>query len=92
MRDRFLDAPLARAVRAARSGVPAGSVPRPAGLTAREVEVLVLLARHRTNNEIAAELFVSPRPVTTHVANIFGKLGVANRRDAAATAARFGLD
>lgn len=91
LRDRFLAAPLARRLAEALATGPVGAAPRPAGLSAREVEVLVLLARHRTNNEIAAELFVSPRTVTTHVANIFGKLGVANRREAAAAAARFGL-
>ncbi|MBA3414133.1 MAG: hypothetical protein H0U10_02775 [Chloroflexia bacterium] len=91
LRDRLLGAPLARALEEARTDAPARTAARPAGLTEREVEVLVLLARHQTNNEIAAELFVSPRTVTTHVANIFGKLGVANRRAAAAAAARFGL-
>jgi DNA-binding NarL/FixJ family response regulator len=63
----------------------------PAGLTQREVEVLRLLASHHMDKEIAAALFVSPRTVETHVANICGKLGVANRREAAAAATRLGL-
>jgi DNA-binding CsgD family transcriptional regulator len=65
---------------------------RPAGLTAREVDVLRLLAQHQTDKEIAAALFLSPRTVSTHVANIFNKLGVANRREAAAAAVGLGLD
>jgi ATP/maltotriose-dependent transcriptional regulator MalT len=65
---------------------------RPAGLSARELEVLRLLARHQTDKEIAEALFLSPRTVGTHVANIFIKLNVANRREAATAAARLGLD
>ena len=65
---------------------------RPAGLTAREVDVLRLLTRHQTDKEIAAALFLSPRTVSTHVANIFIKLNVANRREAAAAAVGLGLD
>jgi DNA-binding CsgD family transcriptional regulator len=65
---------------------------RPAGLTAREVEVLRLLARHQTDKEIADALFLSPRTVNTHVANILIKLNVANRREAATAAAGLGLD
>jgi DNA-binding CsgD family transcriptional regulator len=65
---------------------------RPAGLTARELDVLRLLARHQTDKEIAETLFLSPRTVSTHVANIFIKLNVSNRREAAATAAALGLD
>src|SRR6266508_198022 len=63
----------------------------PAGLTQREVDVLRLLARHQTDKEIAEALFVGPRTVQTHVANILNKLGVENRRAAAAEAARLGL-
>jgi non-specific serine/threonine protein kinase len=61
------------------------------GLTAREVEVLRLLAQRRTDREIADELFISPKTAGFHVANILGKLGVANRREAAALAIREGL-
>jgi DNA-binding CsgD family transcriptional regulator len=71
------------------------SVPAPAaaphGLTPRELEVLGLLARHWTDKEIAAALFVSPRTVTSHVTGILTKLGVGSRREAAAAAAREGL-
>ena len=55
----------------------------PAGLTAREVEVLRLVAAALSNREIADRLFLSPRTVKAHVANIFTKLGVHTR--AAAT-------
>lgn len=58
--------------------------PRPAGLTAREVDVLRLLAAGRTNREIAAELVISEHTVGRHVQNMFAKLGVSSR--AAATA------
>jgi DNA-binding NarL/FixJ family response regulator len=64
---------------------------RPAGLTARELEVLRLLAQHRTDKEIAAELFLSSRTIESHVANILTKLGVANRRAAATAAGDLGL-
>jgi DNA-binding CsgD family transcriptional regulator len=58
----------------------------PAGLTEREVEVLRLLPRGLSNAEIAAELFVSPRTVQTHLTNLYGKLGVGGRAEAVAFA------
>jgi DNA-binding NarL/FixJ family response regulator len=54
------------------------------GLTARELQVLRLVAAGRTNKAIAAELVLSERTVDRHVSNIFTKLGVSSR--AAATA------
>jgi DNA-binding NarL/FixJ family response regulator len=57
-------------------------------LTAREREVLARLADGRTNRQIAAELVLSERTVETHVGHVLGKLGVANRAEAAAWAAR----
>ena len=51
--------------------------------------MLALLAQRWTDPEIAAQLFLSPRTVQTHVAHIFNKLGASNRREAAA--ARRGL-
>jgi DNA-binding CsgD family transcriptional regulator len=76
---------------------PAAGVPAPQdpggtpGLSAREREVLRLVAAGRSNPEIADALFVSPRTVTTHLTNIFAKLGVANRAEAVAWAVRTGL-
>jgi HD-GYP domain-containing protein (c-di-GMP phosphodiesterase class II) len=57
--------------------------PRPAQLTEREVEVLLLLARGLTNKEIAARLVVSPRTVQHHVAHIYLKIDRRTRAGAA---------
>jgi DNA-binding CsgD family transcriptional regulator/tetratricopeptide (TPR) repeat protein len=56
------------------------------GLTAREQEVLHLLAVGQTNRQIAGELFISEKTAGAHVSNILGKLGVASRTQAAALA------
>lgn len=56
----------------------------PGGLTAREVEVLRLVAQGKSNAEIASDLFLSVKTVARHVSNIFTKIGVSSR--AAATA------
>ena len=61
------------------------------GLTPREVEVLRLVAGGKTDREIAEELFISARTVTTHVRNILGKIRAANRTEAAGYATRNGL-
>jgi DNA-binding CsgD family transcriptional regulator len=53
------------------------------GLSAREIEVLKLVAAGRTNHAIATELFLSERTVHRHVSNIFNKLGVNSRTAAA---------
>ena len=58
------------------------------GLTARELEVLRLVAAGRSNRDIAGELFISVKTVSVHVSNILGKLGVASRTEAAAIAHR----
>jgi|SRR5450755_714214 DNA-binding CsgD family transcriptional regulator/tetratricopeptide (TPR) repeat protein len=63
----------------------------PFGLTARELEVLRLVAAGRSNQQIAAELFISPKTASVHVSNILGKLGVTSRVEAAATAHRLHL-
>ncbi len=57
-------------------------------LTPREHDVLRLLVRGRTDREIAQALYISPRTVQTHVANIFSKLGVNSRTEAATVAVR----
>jgi len=63
----------------------------PAGLTAREAEVLVRLGQGRSNPEIAAELQVSRKTVSTHLEHIYAKLGVKTRTEAALFAMRHGL-
>jgi DNA-binding NarL/FixJ family response regulator len=59
----------------------------PAGLSDREVEVLVLLARGMTNKQIGKRLFISPRTVGNHVAHIYDKTAVKTRAAAALYAA-----
>jgi ATP/maltotriose-dependent transcriptional regulator MalT len=69
-------------------GLSRKASPKPAvGLTAREVEVLRLIAAGKTNREIASALVISEHTVARHVQNIFAKLGVPSR--AAATAFAF---
>jgi DNA-binding CsgD family transcriptional regulator len=63
----------------------------PYGLTGRELAVLRLLAAGRTNAQIGAELYISPRTAGVHVTNILRKLGVSSRVQAAAQAERAGL-
>jgi predicted ATPase/DNA-binding CsgD family transcriptional regulator len=63
------------------AGLPAGS------LTAREREVVALIAAGRSNKDIARELFISPATAARHVANILGKLGYTSRSQVAAWAA-----
>ena len=63
----------------------------PDGLTHREVEVLRLVAAGRTDREIAEELIIAIRTVTTHVGNILNKTASANRAEAASYATRKGL-
>jgi DNA-binding NarL/FixJ family response regulator len=60
-------------------------------LTAREREVLVLVAQGLSNRQIAGSLVVSERTARTHVSNILGKLGVASRTQAALLAVREGI-
>lgn len=95
----------AREVRAAeRTLVDLGAVPdlaavrqvldppdRPAGLTAREAEVLAAVARGGTNRDVAGTLFISERTVARHLANVFPKIGVTTRTAAAHWARRHGI-
>jgi DNA-binding NarL/FixJ family response regulator len=61
------------------------------GLTAREREVLALVAEGLTNRQIAGRLVISEGTAIRHVANVFGKLGVHSRAEAARIAAERGL-
>ena len=63
----------------------------PSGLTAREVDVLRLLARGMTNNEIAEQLVISPKTADNHIEHIYAKAGVNNRARASLYAIQHGL-
>jgi DNA-binding CsgD family transcriptional regulator len=63
----------------------------PAGLTAREAEVLRLVAAGHSNTQIASDLVLSEKTVARHLSNIFGKLDVGSRTAAAAYAFERGL-
>jgi len=61
------------------------------GITARELEILALIARGLSNREIATELFVSENTVKTHCARAFDKLGAARRTQAVQRGKELGL-
>jgi HD-GYP domain-containing protein (c-di-GMP phosphodiesterase class II) len=63
----------------------------PADLTDREVEVLRLIARGRTNREVAEHLVISPKTVGRHVENLYAKIGVSSRAAAAVFAMEHSL-
>ncbi len=73
------------------SAAPPGPVELPDGLTAREAEVLALIADGLSNTEIAQQLFVSPATVKTHINNLFAKTAVRDRAQAVAYAFRHGI-
>ncbi|MFI0407918.1 response regulator [Actinomadura sp. 3N508] len=70
--------------RAGRDGLPDG-------LTPREAEVLALIARGRSNAEIAGDLFISEATVKTHINNLFAKANLRDRAQAVTYAFRHGL-
>jgi LuxR family maltose regulon positive regulatory protein len=85
----------AQRVLAELDGAPAAE-PLPRGgaseaLSEREVEVLRLVAAGLANREIGERLFISEKTVKTHLSNILGKLGAANRTQAVEQAHRLGL-
>ena len=72
-----------------RPALPARSFP---DLTEREREILALIAVGKTNAEIASELVLSPKTVSNHVSNIFSKLQVVDRAQAALRARQAGIE
>jgi len=86
-----LHGPAVEAVLSAAGHRAARRMPGPAGLTPREVDVLVLLARGRSNRDIADHLVISRKTVGNHVEHIYTKIGVSNRAAAALFATRHGL-
>lgn len=86
-----LDPDAVRAVLSAAGRTHGRRAPLPYGLTAREAEVLIELARGRSNPEIARALVVSRKTVSTHLEHIYAKLGVSTRTQAALCAMREGI-
>ena len=80
-----------RLVSRVRGAAAAGGSPEGRPLSAREVEVLALVARGTTNREIARTLFVSEATVKTHLAHLYAKLGVNDRAAAVAAAYERGI-
>src|SRR3954471_1167192 len=73
------------------TGPATGDTVRVAGLSERETEILRMIARGRTNPEIARELVLSAKTVRNHITNIFAKLGVSDRDHACQRARELGL-
>jgi DNA-binding CsgD family transcriptional regulator len=82
-----LDAAPVEEVRAGGPSDPLASF----GLTAREAEILQLIAAGLSNGQIAKRLFISPKTASVHVSRILAKLGVSGRVEAAAVVHRLGL-
>jgi DNA-binding CsgD family transcriptional regulator len=82
--------PLLRELRAL-AAPDASDDPGAVTLTARELEVLTLVAQGRSNREIGLVLFISPKTVSVHVSNLLAKLSAASRTEAVAVARRSGL-
>lgn len=68
-----------------------GGEQRPGGLTARELEVLALVAKGSTNRQVAVQLVISEKTVASHVGHILTKLGLSSRSAATAYAYEHGL-
>jgi DNA-binding CsgD family transcriptional regulator len=70
-----------------RSGLPSA----PAGLTPREVEVLVLVARGASTRQVARELHITPKTAGNHIERIYAKIGATSRSTATLFAMRHGM-
>ncbi|HXF81248.1 MAG TPA: response regulator transcription factor [bacterium] len=76
-------------------GIPRGPRPatraHPAGLTAREAEIVKLIAQGLRNPEIATRMYISVKTVDHHVSSVLAKLGVRSRAEVVREATRLGL-
>jgi len=86
-----LDGDVVGAVLGAGDARPRRRAALPGGLTAREAAVLVCLGRGRSNTQIADELCISRKTVSSHLEHIYAKLGVSTRTEAALFAMQHGL-
>jgi HD-GYP domain-containing protein (c-di-GMP phosphodiesterase class II) len=86
-----VDGPAVEAVLGAAGHRSARRPEHPGGLTARELEVLRLLARGLQTKQIAAELQITPKTVGHHIQHIYGKIGASNRVRASLFATEHGL-
>ena len=73
------------------AGQPRRPVPRPAGLSERECEVLALLARGMATKQMARQLGISPKTCDHHVQSVYAKAGVSTRAGATLFALEHGL-
>ncbi len=80
----------ARVMRQMQTGRPSVATEQVEALTARELEILRLAARGKSNKEIGRQVGISDRTVQGHLANIYGKLGVAGRTEAVTEALKRG--
>ena len=80
--------PLAHLVAAFQDRYRSRLIPKPSGLTNREIEILHLLVRGKTNKQIARELDISANTIAVHVSHILRKTGSSNRTEAVAFANR----
>ena len=88
---RIARAVVTKATRESRLDVVRAEACGETGLTARELEVLEMVARGLPNRAVAEELFLSDQTVKRHLRKVYRKLGVANRTEAARTAYSLGL-
>jgi len=86
-----LDSDAVEAVLAAAGHRVSGRREGPAGLTAREVDVLRLLARGLSSREIASRLVISPKTARNHIEHIYVKIGTSSRATASLFAMQHGL-
>lgn len=91
VRDGKLDAAAVEAVLTAAGHRAAMQVAAPAGLTPREVEVLVLIARGATTQQVSRMLNITPKTVGNHIERIYSKIGASSRSTATLFAMQHGM-